>query len=127
MDISEIEVKGKKIVLPKFYSKYADEYFYYQKKILTDFDDKENYCFTFFKSKDKADENLPILFCHIDKNGNMVMPVDLMKVYKKIGKMYFIQEGIGSFSVTTKLDENQTDKQMGLTSNDDDVLSIFFS
>ena len=121
MDVNEINVKGKKIILPKFYSKYAGNYFYYQMKNLN-----ENYCFTFFKSKDKADKNLPVLFCHIDINGDMVMPVDLMRIYDKFKRMYFVQNGIDGFSITTCLDDATEDEQTGLTSIDDEFLSILF-
>lgn len=118
----EIDFENRMIMLPDFYSKYADAFVYYQVEKETDNETgNENYIFTFHIFKEDAKMNLPILMSRITEKGNLVAPIDLINVYKLYNEeLYFMNKGFSDFIITTQKSEK------GLTIKDSEYLLSLF-
>lgn len=116
--------------LGRFYSRYKETFFYYQKKkvITGKVNSTEGYTAYIFhlnkydcKERDKMGRLLPVLMCHMSEKG-LSLPQDIVKdIRKNDNKVYFCSIGYADFMLST------TKPKTGLTSDDEDIIIELFN
>lgn len=121
----ELDKNGIMLQLPSIFSHYAGSFFYYQaRKVEKNDNSNENYyeyCFHLnkceAKEKNEFGDLLPILMCHITREGFLPCPDDILhEIKKNNNRIIFYSCGFSDFILTTKT------ISIGLTDLDEDLI-----